>query len=272
MPLSQVHCDKDAYHKRARLCWLDTWMPKNAKHIFEETGLRVLDAKKPVGCGVFGCVYLTNDPRWVVKVSYDATEGALIQKVLDYRKEKTGYAYGPSRALPGVVFVKAVFRGRKLQHGRRIFTPYVIVRENVSPSTDSDVEDMEWYSDSRVEGGEMTPGLDIVMKWAERFHRYKKDPERTSEATQHYVQWLNRVRREFPLVIGDMTTFFTEHDLVLQDVHAFNVGRSIVDWGKDYRQPGQWVIHDLGVTPTAPRKDFRILNPVRVNIVDPKSP
>ena len=267
MSAEVYECTENENKKRAMVCWVDKWMPKNAHHILEQTGLRILTPKKPVGCGVFGCVFLTDDPRWVVKVSYDKTEAPLMQKVLDLRKKETGVAFGPSRVLPGIVFVKALFRGRQILHGRHYITPYVIVRENVSPATDEDVKDMEWYSDSRIEGGEITPGLDMVMKWAEKFHEYKRFPEETSEAMKHFVEWLVRVERDYPLVIGDMMTLFREHDLVLQDVHSYNVGRSIVDWGKDYRRPGQWVVHDLGVTPTSSRKDFRILNPVRVNMI-----
>lgn len=274
MTLSQQACtSKGISRLSARLCWQESWVPKNAERLRKKTGVKILNPKKPVGCGYFGCVYLTDDPRWVVKVTQDHDEASLIQKVLDLRKEHTGVAHGPSRVLPGIVFVKNIFRGRKTQHGKRTFTPYVIVRENVAPATDSDIEDMEWYSDSKVENGAMTPGLNVVMKWAERFHEYKHYEKESAEATKQFIQWLVRLQREFPHVTEAMMTLFREHDLVLRDVHSQNVGRSIVDWGRDYRRPGQWIIHDLGVTPTVSRKnDLSILNPVRVNIVDPKSP
>jgi len=244
-------------------------VPKNVERIRTLTGVKILNPKKPVGCGYFGCVYLTDDPRWVVKVTQDHDEASLIQKVLDIREEKTGVAHGPSRILPGIVFVKAIFRGRKTQHGTRTFTPYVIVRENVTPATDNDIKDMEWYSDSEVEEGEITPGLNVAMKWAERFHEYKRYPKESAEAAKQFVRWLVRLRSEFPFVIESMTSLFQNHDLVLRDVHSENVGKSIVDWGRDYRPAGQWIIHDLGVTPTASRKnDLRVLNPVRVNIIE----
>ena len=33
---------------------------------------------EPLGCGVYGCVYLTNDPRWVFKVTTDISEAHMV--------------------------------------------------------------------------------------------------------------------------------------------------------------------------------------------------
>jgi hypothetical protein len=268
--------------KKVDVAWLDRYMPKYARKIYEKTGLKVQDPTGGVGCGLFGCVYLTDDPKWVVKVTRDQDEGPLALRIVELRKELGGGdGYGPSTALPGIVFFKDIFQARTIEYDRRHFKPYVLIRENVRPAEDEDVEEkMTWYVDKHLptdidddddkkkhqHARDMShPGLNIAMLWARLFHMYVDDSRKLGKAMTNYIEWLDEIKDEFPLIVKDMFYLMgEEHNLVLMDVHAYNIGYSIVDWGSQYRRPGSAVIHDLGMTPTIPKTRFRMLNPLHI--------
>lgn len=269
--------------KKVDVAWLDDYMPNFSRHIYDKTGLKVQDPTGGVGCGTFGCVYLTNDPKWVVKVTRDKDEGPLAQRIVEIRKDLAGGdGFGPSTALPGIVFFKDIFQARTVEYDRHLFKPYVLIRENVRPAEDEDVEEkMTWYFDKKLpydiddkddkdKNGKQIhardrshAGLNIVMHWARIFHIYVDSPSKLKNAVKNYIEWLEEIRNEFPLVVDDML-YLMDHDLVLMDVHAYNVGYSIVNWGKGFRKPGSVVIHDLGMTPTIPKTRFRMLNPLHI--------
>lgn len=245
------------------LMFLDDHMPKYSRYIYEKTGLKVQDPGCGVGCGTYGCVYLTDDPRWVVKVTRDKNEGPMALRIVEIRKEMTGGdGFGPTTALQGLVFFKDVFRARPIWHHRKQFSPYILVRENVRPVKDKDVyHRMKWYTDKSV-NDDPKPGLEIVQKWAERFHEESGD---IVEAVEKYVEWLTVIREEFPLVVDDMLELMGEkYDLMLADVHAYNVGYTTTDWGSEYRGPGSVVVHDLGMTPANPDSSLPVLNPLQI--------
>jgi len=235
--------------KSVDVIYLDEWMPRNVRNIKEKTGLKVLDPTGGVGFGAFGCVYLTDDPRWVVKVTRDMDEGPMAMKIVELRGEKGGgTGFGPSKVLPGIVFFKNVFRARAVEHHRKIFRPYVIIRENVSPVEEPYVRNvMGWYVDPRISTEESHTALNLAYKWARKFDDHKDDPKKLKQAILKYVDWLKVVREEFPYVGQDMLDLM-DHDMVLQDVHQYNIGFTTVDWGAEYRAKQSAVIYDLGMT------------------------
>jgi hypothetical protein len=162
------------------------------------------------------------------------------------------------------VFFRNVFRARTILHHRKYFKPYVIVRENVQPTTVKDVhEKMAFYEDKSIDRYKARPGLEIAQRWAEKFHKNGSNVQR---AVNKYISWLTIIRDEFPLIVDDMLYLMgPEHNIVLADVHAYNVGYTLVDWGSKYRKPGAVVIYDLGMTPTNPRTAFKTLNPVVID-------
>lgn len=271
-----------AKHKKVEVSWLDDHMPKYARVIRDKTGLKVKDPGVGVGCGTYGCVYLTDDPRWVVKVTSDRDEGPLALRMVEVRKDLAGgTGYGPSTALQGLVFFKSIFRARPIWHGRKQFSPYVIIRENVRPASDKDVEErMTWYVDEslplKIDDEDdkkkkqhakdlAHPGLNIAMFWAKVFHMSKDNIKTMTNAVINYGNMLDKLYDEFPLVVDDMRLLMEErYDLMLQDVHAYNIGYTLVDWGPKYRKVGSAVIHDLGMTPTVPKSRFQMLNPLHI--------
>ena len=242
------------------------FMHDNRKRIEKATGLTIVQADdKPLGCGGYGCAYATNNKRWVVKVSSDATEAALVKSVMDVRAEKAekaGDGTGPSTALPGVVF----FEGIWMRPDRRGKTMFVFVRENVEPFQDEDVLLLDWFGSKGTEHPNVrskygTSALNLAVEYAADFYDAKEDQAAATDAIDSYLKWIEVVRPEMPLVSEAMEEFVCR-GVVLRDVHDRNVGRTLVDWGKKYRPKGSVVIFDLGCTPTDHFKGYSKLNPV----------
>lgn len=254
-----------AEKKSVDVVYLDEWMPKNLKAIKEKSGLTVLDPTGGLGCGAFGCVYLTDDPRWVVKVTRDKDEGPMALKITELRAEIAGGSgFGPSKALQGIVFFKNIFQARPVEHHRKIFRPYVIIRENVQPVEEPYVRDvMQWYIDPKISTEYSHTALNLAYKYARKFDDHKNEPKKLKQAILKYVDWLKVAREEFPYVGQDMLDLM-DHDMVLQDVHQYNIGFTTVDWGSKYREKGSAVIYDLGMTPTMPKSKFAQLNPLHI--------
>lgn len=252
---------------KSELRWIRPWLARHQSKITARTGLTLKTPDTPEGCGTFGCVYLTNDPRWVIKLTWDATEGPLVREILAAREEKGGNeGYGPSQVLPGIVFYKALFKARPVVCGKRTISPYVIVRENVRPMSLDDVTAMHWYRVKSIEDGNPTPGLHILQTWAERFHR-ESSGALIEQAVVEYGTWMDILEDEFPLVISAMRELFeAPRNLLLADVHTDNVATTITDWGPGYRPPGSVVIHDIGATKPSRDMDkrfqFAMINPI----------
>jgi hypothetical protein len=150
----------------------------------------------------------------------------------------------------------------------------VIIRENVRPAEDHDLEKMTWYIDKSLDERDKKgnriirahPGLNIAMLWARQFHVWVDDAKTLNKAAVKYVEWLSVVQEEFPLITADMLSLMDpEYNLMLMDVHAYNVGYSTTDWGKSYRPPGSAIIYDVGMNDvTTPRSRIRMLNPLNI--------
>jgi hypothetical protein len=239
------------------------FMQDNRERIEKATGLEITqDNEKPLGCGGYGCAYATNDKRWIVKVSTDATEAALVKSVMDLRVEESGGdGTGPSTALPGVVF----FEGIWMRPDRRGRTVFIFVRENVQPFEDIDVLNLDWFGASgsehpRVSRKYGTTALNLAVEYASDFYDAGNDEQKASHAISNYLKWMEVIRHEMPLVSDTMEEFLSQ-GVVLRDIHDRNVGHTLVNWGRKYRPKGSVVIFDLGYTPTARKGRYKRLNP-----------
>jgi hypothetical protein len=240
------------------------FMQDNRSRIEKATGLTIVQSNdEPLGCGGYGCAYATNDKRWIVKISTDATEAALVKSVMDVRAEEAGGdGTGPSKSLPGVVF----FEGVWMRPDRRGKTVFVLVRENVAPFDEVDVLKLDWFGAKgsehpNVQNKYGTTALNLTVEYAADFYEAKNDQRKATKAIDNYIKWVEVIRHEMPLVADTMEEFISR-GVVLRDVHDRNVGRTLVDWGRRFRPKGSVVIFDLGYTPTDQFKGYAKLNPV----------
>jgi hypothetical protein len=239
------------------------FMNDNRKRIEKATGLKITQTDdKPLGCGGYGCAYATDDKRWIVKVSTDATEAALVKSVMDIRAENGGGdGTGPSVLLPGIAF----FEGIWIRPDRRGKSMFVFVRENVDPFEDVDVLKLDWFGalgaeHPNVVGKYGTTALNLTVEYAADFYDAGNNQQKATEAIDSYIKWVEIIRHEMPLVADAMEDFLSR-GIVLRDVHDRNVGRTVNNWGHRYRKKGSIVIFDLGFTPTDPGRGYRRLNP-----------
>lgn len=243
--------------------WLIKWFEANKAKVEKAIGLKVLgEILCPLGCGSFGCVYRTSDPKWLVKISSDPTEGPLVAQIVqlrrdaDKRKNKTGY--GPSKAYDGIVFFRNVYKAAKrvLNDDQKRVPVFVIVREDITPFDTPDVRQMPHYKTAHG----VKTAIDAARDTARRFYEVT-DQELLDTLATNYVRWLEVARPVAPEAVDTMLQLLVEKDMILADVHAYNVGRTNHNWGSGYRRLGAVVIHDLGYTPTEHRAQYQILNP-----------
>jgi len=239
--------------------WLLDWMHFNRALVERSTGLKITqDDDRPYGCGSYGCVYATSDPKWVIKVSSDPSEGPLMATVIGLRAEAGGGdGYGPSKILPGIVFVQQIF-----QTGPDDDPVFVIVRENVRPWHSKDVAKLDLFYGhrwkTREKGG--NTALAIAQAYAVDFYAKRGEAAVTNAAVK-YAEWLDVARDQLPLVAEAMMDLLRA-GIVLADVHEWNLGYAQVDWGPEFRKPGRVIIHDLGLSQTPYRVTIPKLNPV----------
>jgi len=215
-------------------------MPKLAGHDVPGWVLRVVDTAKRygadidtvLGCGHYGCVFpFAKDERWVIKVTRDATERPMWKWIMG--RQKSG-----EYAMDAFAFVKDVKSAGKIQWQGKQQPITVIKREIVEPSSDV------IYSSSERSS---LKNLNYASIAGERFHELKSRHMKEMALSQ-YIDAAGYAGDDFPLVAEAMQ-HLTGQGVVFRDIHAGNVGRSVVNWGSDVRPPGTWVIFDPGHTP-----------------------
>jgi hypothetical protein len=238
------------------------FMRDNRERIESVTSLKITQPDdNPFGCGGYGCAYGTSDSKWIVKVTDDATEAALAKTVMNARKKGGGgTGEGPSTVLPGVVFFEGVWM-RPDHAGKPMF---VIVRENIRPFGAQDVVSQKYYKAhkwSKHEWG--ATAVALATQYANDFYEAGDSEAKATTAINEFIRWAGVVGGSMPLV-SDTMLYFLDQGIVLRDVHDYNVGYTITDWGKKYRSPGSVVIFDLGWTQTVSKRGARYdkLNPV----------
>jgi hypothetical protein len=216
---------------------------------------------KPLGCGYYGCVFKTDDPKWVLKITRDPTEGPIVQHIMKYRmEEEGGDGRGPYGTLDGVVFYKDIYQAESIQWRGKEWPVYFIIREAIEP--------INWNlyhttynapSLNNIPAQYVRRSLNALRHakmYAMEFFTLKSK-YRKELAKEKYFESLSDIMDAFPEVADVLYTLYDE-DMIFQDVHMHNLGQSIIDW-KDFRRPGTIVIHDLGHTPSQPLAPFEIL-------------
>lgn len=264
--------------------WLLWWLSRNGDLLHKHTGASHEHLKNWLGCGSFGCVVKTGDPRWVVKITADQSEGDLVKIVLDARAKEPGRrstpghseGSGPSTILPGIVFYRSVFISEdriRLERTPDKVPVHVIVREVVNPKPEE--------IDRSIPIGMRKDGqysyLSQARNAAERYYHSmtragqarlagEQEDERAErveakENLSEHARLAKKLSREWP-EIGSAMMAFKKLGIPLKDAHQHNVGESTVDWGDGFRPPGTMVIFDLGATPTGGSDaKFPLLNP-----------
>jgi len=203
-----------------------------------------------LGCGAYGAVFSTNDESKVIKITSDHNELILASKVMDIRRADTRKGVGPSDYLSGLVFLFGIYDlpSTYVQKFDKDTNIYAIVREAVTPVVN--------YSDYIPNYKNIYRILDKIHDAAADFHSSSGNVH-SYEDTEKYMRMVYELEEYCPYLA---TTFMelVRYGIIMKDTHAGNVGVSILDWGSDYRAPGELVVFDLGFTPTSGDYDLEI--------------
>jgi hypothetical protein len=248
--------------------------------------------REMLGCGHWGCVFDSRGP-WVVKLTIDPNEAPIWEKIIRLIDEER---YGQG----GMVRVKGLYRLEPgVMYGGRMKRVYAIVREAVEPVF-SDVR-----GSSVVELTKATKKKLSIKQSQRTFlrHTYQSyeivtdygplsSPRiedfitnisaltkyRVAAQELRYGQWPNRQHTKDRLeriayqlsgpyggALGETLTMLLARNVILQDVHLFNIGwrkhRSIKGFGEE---DTTMVIFDPGHTPAGRGIDIpvvRVQNP-----------
>lgn len=177
------------------------------------------------GCGCFGCVFPSkSDDRWVYKLTGDKREGPMWEWI--HKNQKQGVA-----GMDAFVFVSHVESVDDVK-----FRKTLVKREEVDLSQRPSLTLDKYFSELQSYGRNY-------------LHRHRSHTELAKEDAEEYEKNA-RIMAKFPGfdVLSRGLVKVAEKGIYLGDLHAHNVGRSIVDWGKDIRPPGTWVVFDPGMT------------------------
>jgi hypothetical protein len=239
------------------------YLRENRERIEGNIGLRItqpIDA--PYGCGSYGCVWALSDPKWVLKISDDPSEGPLVKMIVDIRaQEGGGDGFGPSKVLPGIVWFRSLYADDAPPDNENPIV-WVIVRENLQPFEGKDAAALPWYFAHRwTDSKHGNSALNIARAYAGDFFEGNKP----DESLDQFIYWMSKAGEDTPLVAQTVFDLAARTPpILLRDVHDRNIGYTLRSWGRGYRPKGSVVIHDLGVTPTG-RVEIQHLNPTSLS-------
>ncbi len=243
--------------------WLKGWLSKNEQALVDVTGART---DTLLGCGHWGCVFDTDDPRWAVKITVDPTEGALVQATLETREElEGGDGTGPSQVLDGIVFYKGLYDGGTVEAFRQLYTVYVIVREKIEPIDWESTHSLKWLV-PRISIRESMLNLKLladIMRTAQR-RLFAQSTRKKRELYVRYIEAAEAIKK-LPYLRRTLIELATDYGVLLTDIHAENVGRSVVDWSdkiRKYRPKGTVIIFDLGGRQGSKLSPHRTITPL----------
>ena len=197
---------------------------------------------EPLGAGSWGVVYPTHDPRFVVKVTADPTEGPIVSTIMSEPQlhDHMGIIhYFALRKLPEDV----VFRGKT-------FPVFVIIAERLK-----DVGGLRGYSTSR-EDQHLTRLLmkikDVAGKLVHEKQKKRPSQRLLDDLDEQYLELVGQIND------GPLSDFFFQfrdatETGILADVHLNNLGKRAVDWESITNgavplaeSDSYWVISDPG--------------------------
>lgn len=217
--------------------------PKWLRRVFEAGYLprieRSMQLKilRMIDCGFWGCVFTTSDPRWVVKISSDPTEGPM-QAEIGKRQQEGQYGYD------GFAFVQSVARlSKKIKKQRKEVDVFVIVREEVEPldgifraysfsarpnTMVTEISPKARYADVKRAVKALGQYNTLAFDW---YKAKRNAGQRDQELLWRQMEGqLSRVSKWFPH-LGQSMGMFHYEGRPLKDVHYGNIGirRHVMD-------------------------------------------
>jgi len=228
--------------------------PKGIRRVVEEYGHRIQIAidrevrwDSPLGCGSFGCVFpLVADPRRVLKLSTDATEGPVVKAIMET---------GLDKRLHGLARWDAIWRVPvEIQSGPR-GTCWVILREDVLPYL-ADKFNITYHLEQSVFSRRETWAVDLRQynlnaRDAIRYKTAHKKQHSKEIAEEHLGQLFERQETYY---LAEAIDELARHDIYIADVHQGNIGGRIHSWEYDIPsgQPVHlvdWTLYSQGKNP-----------------------
>jgi SAM-dependent methyltransferase len=214
--------------------WVLDWIRRNYTDLQRQTGA-LTGEDDILGCGGFGCVLPTASPRWVVKITDDSDEAAMVKAVMAARQAAGAPGgTGPSAVYPGVVY----YNGRyESDHGKKVF---IIVREAVNPV----------LTHTEVVGyRQAEAALRQLTSW-EATSLSAENPGELAECHEQYqaVALGRDMQMRMPLVGSTLAELSLDMGYMANDVHLGNIGETLVEWLDGPRREYEPVIFDLGGT------------------------
>ncbi len=172
-----------------------------------------------LGCGSWGCAWMSGDPRYVVKISRDPTEGPTVAAIQNFVGSRPD-------SYPGLAIIKAVWRlPEQMVFRGKPWDVYAVVREVVRP-----YDYWEATADSYIRR-ETALGLARLRDYVNAGIEYKQvkrqkswyfDKMRTSVGAMYH--------HEPTYYIASVLDELLDAEIVLTDVHQGNVGYRLIDW------------------------------------------
>ncbi len=215
-----------------------------------------VDWKKRFGCGHYGCAYAVKErghkePRYVVKVTRDPTEGPM-QATIARRQKAGDYGFDD-----GFAIVRGVYRiGDDVQHMGKMWPVYAIVREEVTPVTAVMYEPGSIYPP--VTPGQLASVMTALNNYKDNAAKWyalkeRKASERALGSVEKLMDASLRAISNYAPPLGEIMGIMQHEGTPLRDVHSQNIGvrhhPGIVDPDDPDASLGYITIFDPGHTP-----------------------
>lgn len=230
-----------------------------------------VDWKKRFGCGHYGCAYAVKErgrkePRYVVKITRDPTEGPM-QAAIARRQKNGDYGFAD-----GFAIVRGVYRiGDDVQHMGKMWPVYAVVREEVKPVNGFGVSIADVYPP--INGSQLHSINEALNTYKERAAEWyaerarKKPSQRVLEKLEEKMSSAIRRISDRAPPLGEIMGILQGEGTPLRDVHSANIGvrhhPGVADPDDPEAGLGYIVIFDPGHTPYA--KDADEASIARVN-------
>lgn len=254
---------------------IDKTVTRALDELGEERGKSALHGvnveKDLLGAGMWGVIYPTNSPRWVVKVTADPTEGPIIAAIMDdpalRNHPAISYYAGlwrlPTKAKRDEWHMSG--RGKSKRRSKQ-YTTFVVLRENIDPTEVLEGEDVPEYQfdiKELLDGDYDERSGEVIVRGlrdaADELNEaiLEGDEEEEAELNEELDEFLEELSEfeETEWLSNFMWGFRHLLGGVLADVHSGNVGARThnlddLDLPKNVRkthQPGpEWILFDPG--------------------------
>lgn len=193
-----------------------------------------------LGCGHFGCVVPIEGSNQVLKVTTDATEGPVVQAIINT---------GLDKELAGLVRYHEIWQIPGYEGRGARSSAYAIVRDGITPMSDADIG-FRWIDVLHNYNVAARRELDF-----KREHMVKMAREQAEEALAHLYNWNETY------FVAEAIEYLRQEGIILSDVHFRNLGMGQkspdVSWADGKRRPAL-LIFDPGHS-RAPQTEVKLL-------------